>query len=609
MTNLPLEETGGALLDTEDLLREGRLREREERLRLAEQAAAAGIWEIDIANDTVRGSPQFFRIMGLEPTDDAVPMTVLRNLRPPDDRERVNQGYTDTVAAGLDYYESEYRILRGDGEERWILGRGKVIRDPGGQPLRYSGVDMDVTERKRAELALKESEARLNLAVVAGNIGIWDWNVATGAMTYSDEARAIYGFAPEQPVTYELVRDATDPRDLPRTSSMAQQALDPAVRAREPYEYRIIRPGGELRWIYARGEATFAVVDGVEKAIRYTGTIQDITQRKKAENRIRKSEQRLRLAIEAGRLAIWEYDLATDKVTGTAELNRILGFQEDQPLDVGEVRSRYYPGDEAKVKAASAAALAAGERYFQVEFRFRRPDEAIVWFQLRAEILIGEDGPPSGAIGVLLDITERRKVEEHRQFLASELQHRTKNLLSVVKAIASQTFRDTGESGALQTFAARLAALGSAHDLLHGEQQRWAELRDVLEASLRPHGLEQGRFEIRGPSVLLSPRQGLSMSLALNELATNAAKHGALGTASGRVHVVWERQVSAAGEERLNFVWRETDGPPVRPPQRTGFGTRVIRDQLAADFRGSASLDFAADGVIYSLNAPWPKRP
>ena len=339
---LPLDPTSSLLLDIGSLERESSLEERVERLRLAEQAAAAGIWEIDIASDTVRGSAQFFRNMGLEPTDDPVPMSVLRGLRPSDDRERVNQGYVDTVRAGLDYYESEYRILRSDGEERWILGRGKVIRDADNRPVRYSGVDIDVTDRKRAELALKESETRLKLAVVAGGIGIWDWNVATGEMTYSQEAKEIYGFAPDQPVSYEMVRDSTDPRDLPRTSEMARQALDPRVRARQPYEYRIIRPDGEVRWIYASGEATFAVIDGVERAIRYTGTIQDITGRKKAENRVRKSEQRLRLAIEAGRLAIWEYDLATDEVTSTPDLNRMLGFPEDQPVDIGEVRRRYH---------------------------------------------------------------------------------------------------------------------------------------------------------------------------------------------------------------------------------------------------------------------------
>src|SRR6185295_11509659 len=152
-----------------------------------EHAAASGIWEIDIASDTVRGTRQFFMIMGLEPTEEPMPMTVLRSLRLPEDRERVNQGYTAAVERSVDFYESEYRIIRSDGEIRWIFGRGKVIRDALGRPVRYSGIDIDVTDKKNAELALADSEARLKLAVVAGNIGIWDWDLTTDEMTYSEE--------------------------------------------------------------------------------------------------------------------------------------------------------------------------------------------------------------------------------------------------------------------------------------------------------------------------------------------------------------------------------------------------------------------------------------
>jgi PAS domain S-box-containing protein len=152
---------------------------------LAEQASASGIWEIDLVTDTVRGTSQFFRNMGLQPTEQPVPMTLLRSLRPSDDRQRIDRGYVETVAQGADLYESEYRIHRAnDGAERWILGRGKVTRDARGVPISYSGVDIDITDRKRAELALADSEARLKLAVIAGNIGIWDWNLATGEMTY-----------------------------------------------------------------------------------------------------------------------------------------------------------------------------------------------------------------------------------------------------------------------------------------------------------------------------------------------------------------------------------------------------------------------------------------
>ena len=145
-------------------------------------------------------------------------------------------------------------------------------------------------------------------------------------------------------------------------------------------------------------------------------------------------------------MAIWEYDIATDTLQNSSELSRMLGFPEGDPLDLSDIRTRYMPGDQERMKAAGEAALAAGNRYFEVEFRFRRPDETVRGLQLRAEILLNEKGLPSGAIGVLLDVTERREAEEHRQFLVSELQHRTKNMLALVKSVASQTFRGEGES-------------------------------------------------------------------------------------------------------------------------------------------------------------------
>ena len=228
---------------------EAELRASAEILRRAEQAAGVGVWDIDVASDTVRGTPQFFRIMGLEPTADPVPMKVLRSLRFSEDRDRVNDGYSEAVRTREDTYESEYRIRRPDGQERWVWGRGRVVRDAAGEPVRYTGVDIDVTERKAVEQALRESETRLHIAVDAANLGIWDWNVITNEMTWTEKAKAIAGFPAGEPVTFDQVRDATHPEDLPRTSAMARFSLDPAVRLREPYEYRLLRADGSVRWV------------------------------------------------------------------------------------------------------------------------------------------------------------------------------------------------------------------------------------------------------------------------------------------------------------------------------------------------------------------------
>jgi len=134
-------------------------------LALAEQSAGIGVWSIDLSSDHVRATAQFFRIMGLEPTDEPIPVDRVRELRHPDDRERVLAGFREALDGGRDAYEIEYRIVRPDGQLRWIFGRGRVVRDASGKPVRYSGVDLDITDRKAAEAALaaaKEELERLN---------------------------------------------------------------------------------------------------------------------------------------------------------------------------------------------------------------------------------------------------------------------------------------------------------------------------------------------------------------------------------------------------------------------------------------------------------------
>jgi PAS domain S-box-containing protein len=135
--------------------------EREALLTLAEESAGIGIWDIDLTTGTARGTAQFFRIMGLAPSTEPVPMERIRALRHPEDRSRVVAGFQHAIETGSDAYEMEYRIVRPDGELRWIFGRGRVVRDAAGKPVRYSGVDIDITERKRAEQALAEAKQAL----------------------------------------------------------------------------------------------------------------------------------------------------------------------------------------------------------------------------------------------------------------------------------------------------------------------------------------------------------------------------------------------------------------------------------------------------------------
>jgi PAS domain S-box-containing protein len=448
-----------------------------------------------------------------------------------------------------------------------------------------------------ASEALRDSERRLRLAVEAAHIGIWDWNVLTNDMVWSEEAKAMAGLPPDQPVTFDQVSHVTHPDDLPRTQAMARRALDPNLRSREAYEYRVVRPDGQVRWVVANGEAVFETVDGVTRAVRYIGTLRDVTERKQADDELRASASRLRVAIDAARLGVWDFDTRTGKLGSSPELNRILGFPSEEPLDLKVVATRYFPGDDARVREAGEEAVKSGERYFQAEFRFYWPDGTLRWLLIRAEILLGANGAPTGALGAVIDITERKEAEERQVFLMRELIHRVRNTLASVRAIAGSTLRGAQNLKEAETaLSARIAALADLHTLLSNSDLRRADLRELVAAVIAPYSQPEDRITVAGPSVMLEERQSLPLAMALHELATNATKYGALSLPEGRVDLAWTVRPIGAGGSRLRLEWREEGGPAVSPPRRRGFGTKLI-EQASGEPGGTVTLTFAASGL------------
>ena len=196
---------------TERRKTEKALIERSELLNLAEQTAEIGVWDIDLDTGMVRGTPQFFRILGIEPTDQPVPITTTRGLRHINDRERVIDGFRAAIREGRDSYEAEYRITRpSDGQVRWIFGRGRVIRDHDGKVLRYAGVDLDITDRKKAE----EAALRLVSIVESSDDAILGTDLDGVITSWNDAATRLYGYDPDeiigQPVMVLVPDDRPD---------------------------------------------------------------------------------------------------------------------------------------------------------------------------------------------------------------------------------------------------------------------------------------------------------------------------------------------------------------------------------------------------------------
>ena len=213
--------------------------------------------------------------------------------------------------------------------------------------------------------------------------------------------------------------------------------------------------------------------------------------------------------------------------------------------------------------------------------------------------IFGPDGAPSQLLSISRDITDEWAANERTKFLADELAHRAKNSFAMVIAIAQQTFLGAEHRTPLETYTSRVVALSKGYDAVTATNSMNAEIRDVIEVALEAH--ERNRFKVSGPDLKLNPKQALSVTLAVNELATHAVKYGALSSVGGSVDISWS--TSHNEDAVFQFLWRERGGPTVVEPMRQGFGTRVIKDLLAHDFDGVVKLTYDPAGFSCELTA------
>ncbi|MEZ0170753.1 CHASE domain-containing protein [Microvirga sp. TS319] len=325
--------------------------------------------------------------------------------------------------------------------------------------------------------------------------------------------------------------------------------------------------------------------------------------RRRAQEELRESEERLLLALEAGRLGSWELDIGSKRRLLSPRSAEIFGVPADELLEREAWQAVIHPEDSGRVNAVFREAL-EGRALYRAEFRVLGKDGRERWVSSQAVVHRDRSGTPQRVVGIHQDITDRKRWEEHQVLLINELNHRVKNTLATVQSIASQTLRNAGTmEDARFALEARLFALSRAHDVLTRENWESANLRDIVREAMAPYRHEQeNRVNMQGPHVRVAPRMALAIAMALQELATNAVKYGALSNATGTVHITWK--VTGNGSPRLHLVWREEGGPPVQAPRRRGFGTRLIERSLASELNGTAEITFTPTGVVCTVDAP-----
>lgn len=325
-------------------------------------------------------------------------------------------------------------------------------------------------------------------------------------------------------------------------------------------------------------------------------------------------EQRrlLDTALNAAEMGAWRYCISDRVCEFSRRAQRLYGLDAARlPYDEDGVRSILHAQDIPGMwEAMGIASDPTLDGRYSVEYRVRRREGGWRWLSVWgiAEFVgEGESRRPVAIVGASRDISDRKEAEAQQRLLIDELSHRVKNTLAIVQSIAAQTLRHKPEPAAFNAaFSARVAALAQAHDLLIKGRWQGTPLETLVSTTLRPFGgdLGHGTVRIDGPSILIKPNAAVTLCLVFHELATNAAKHGALTTPHGRISVVWKTIAGEPGEPtNVDLCWREEDGPSVDLPKGRGFGSRLI-EASAIQLGGDVALGLERDGVVCRFRFP-----
>jgi PAS domain S-box-containing protein len=593
-----------ALKDSND-----RLKDSNDRLQLALDGAQLGVWSIDLITGRFENDARDRLIHNHHPKAPPKTLAEARTLIRPDDLPTLDAAFAASSRTGGSY-KAEYRLApvssnTNADQECWVALEGTVVRGADGKPLRLLGVTRDITERKHTEQKLQKSEreTRELLGALPAAIYVTD---AAGRITYCNQSAIdLWGVQPK------LGRDKWC--DLSRFyfADGSSMALDECPTEIALKQGQIVR---EREAIIERRDGTRIPItpyptplyDATGTVVGVVNMTVDITERKKAERALAERNVQLALAGKAGLVGSFAYDTENEMMQISEGYAAIHGYPErTTEMARSECLATVHPDDIAQVKLRRSQAFHKRHCEYNVEYRIIRPSDEIRWVETRCFISYDAAGDPKRVAGVSIDITERKRAEEHQRTLVAELDHRVKNVLATVSAVAGHTLE---ASSSMNHFVAaldgRIRSMAIAHELLSTRQWHGVPMVELVQRELAAYTSSNNTI-IDGPDVMLSAEAGQAIAMVIHELATNAAKHGALSSHTGRVSVRWYRKLN--GSAQFILLWQETGGPKVRAPKKSGYGTGVVRDLVPYEFGGTVDLAFAPDGVRCRLEVPFER--
>jgi two-component system, chemotaxis family, CheB/CheR fusion protein len=462
----------------------------------------------------------------------------------------------------------------------------------------------DLTERLRAEQALADSETMFRQFADNSTDALWVANASTGRLEYVSRAFSKIWGEPVRHVLMEPGRwnDLVHPDDR-----AAVRELIPRISAGETVilTYRIARADtGELRWIHETG---FPIYDTSGQVVRAGGIAQDMTDRIRAQSAVQESRQVLDALLQGIPQLVWRSGDNGKWVWVSRQWQTYTGQYEDQGLGHGWLEA-VHPDDRCMVMKDWQHA--SEDRGLDLRLRLRHRMGEYRWFQMRASAFLDSEGRILEWLGTCTDVDDLQRLQEKQEVMVEELQHRTRNLLGVVRSMATQTrasSRSLDDFG--ERFNNRLNALSRVQGLLSRSQRTAITISDLVSAELEAFGahLFGKRVKVEGPPVPLRARHVQTLALALHELATNARKYGALAHDDGELAIGWSAGKAGSGYSFLRIDWEETGFVPFlkeQPVGTGGYGRKLIERALPYSLGARTSYQLDSKGVRCSIELP-----
>ena len=456
----------------------------------------------------------------------------------------------------------------------------------------------DVLERD-----VEHGTSRLTRAAQMGLVGTFEFDLRTGVSTRSGEYMSVAGHAAAAKTErHEDWVSRLHPDDRVRAEKHLLDAIsDTSGILDYAQTYRIITPQGDIRWIAARGEVER---DAAGRTLVLRGAHFDVTPLRETQMALAESDARLRLAQEAVGIGTWEWYPAGRTLTWSSKMVELWGFDpaKGQP-PLKDALARLHPLDGGRLRREMAAAHRSG--LLRTELRILRPRPGLepetVWLVVRARILSGEARSGKRLVGVAYDVTERKAAEEHARLLAHEVEHRAKNMLTVISGLVRVTRAETHEEY-VETLGGRIQALAGTLSLLGQHNWKGTTIGELFRHELQPFITEQAgdppRATLCGPEVLIDAEVAQMLSIAIHELTTNAAKYGALSEPQGHLEVCWSVE---GGTVRM--TWRETGGPLLAgAPESTSFGSQLITHSFTRKLGGEIEHEWLPSGLVCRMS-------